>query len=73
MFEPSFDWKECRGNKFINQKLDYIHANPCRGTWNLVKEETEYTHSSAKYYETGEGIYVITKYTELEDIDLTKA
>lgn len=73
VFEPSFDWKECRSNRFINQKLDYIHANPCRGAWNLVKEETEYVHSSAKYYETGEGIYVITNHTELEDIDLTKA
>jgi hypothetical protein len=40
---------------------------------NLVIEETEYIHSSAKYYETGEGRYKITNYTELEDIDLTKA
>ena len=24
--------------RFIEQKLDYIHDNPCRGTWNLVKE-----------------------------------
>ena len=74
MFEPSFDWKDCRSNRFIDQKLNYIHANPCRGVWNLVKEEVEYVHSSAKYYETGEqGIYSITKYTDLEDIDLTKA
>jgi hypothetical protein len=41
---------------------------------NLVKEEYEYKHSSAKYYQTGEqGVYNITSYTELEDIDLTKA
>jgi REP element-mobilizing transposase RayT len=78
VFEPSFvpmaiGRKECKSNKFINQKLNYIHANPCRGAWDLVTEEIEYTYSSAKYYETGEGIYVITKYTELEDIDLTKA
>jgi REP element-mobilizing transposase RayT len=33
VFEPSFDWKECRSNKFIDQKLEYIHANPCRGIW----------------------------------------
>ena len=51
--EPSFapiaiGRKDCRSNKFIDQKLDYIHANPCRGIWNLVKEETEYIHSSAK-------------------------
>ncbi len=31
VFEPSFDWKECSNERFINQKLDYIHANPCVG------------------------------------------
>lgn len=74
VFEPSFDWKECRTNKFIDQKLAYIHANPCRGIWNLVEEECEYKHSSAKYYSTGEhGVYAVTNFAALEDIDLTKA
>ena len=49
-------------------------SNGYEEVWNLVKEEVEYVHSSAKYYQTVEqGIYSITKYTELEDIDLTKA
>ena len=49
-------------------------SNGYEEVWNLVKEEVEYVHSSAKYYVTGEqGIYSITKYTELEDIDLTRA
>ncbi len=26
VFETSFDWKECRTEKFIQQKLDYIHS-----------------------------------------------
>jgi hypothetical protein len=30
VFEASFDWKECRTDKFIQQKLDYIHFNPCK-------------------------------------------
>ena len=30
VWENSFDWKECRTNKFMNQKLDYMHDNPCR-------------------------------------------
>jgi hypothetical protein len=73
VFEPSFDWKECRSNKFIDQKLEYIHSNPCRGVWNLVVDECDYTHSSAKYYATGEhGIYVVTNCTELEDVDLNE-
>src|SRR5882762_2233720 len=70
VFEPSFvpiaiGRKECRSNKFIAQKLEYIHANPCRGIWNLANEDYEYTHSSAKYYQTGEqGVYVVTSYAE---------
>ena len=74
VFEPSFDWKECKSNKFIDQKLSYIHSNPCRGKWDLVKEEFEYEHSSANYYAMGEqGAYRVTDYSELEDVDLTKA
>ena len=72
VFEPSFDWKECRNNKFIKQKLDYMHDNPCKGVWKLVANVVDYPHSSAKYYQTGEqGIYEVTGYTFLEDVDLT--
>ena len=74
IFEPSFDWKECRTKKFIEQKLNYIHANPRRGSWNLVEDEVEYMHSSTKYYGSGEqGVYSVTNYSELEDVDLAKA
>jgi len=31
VFETSFDWKECRTEKFIQQRLNYIHWNPCKG------------------------------------------
>ncbi len=72
VFEPSFDWKECTGNKFIEQKLNYMHENPCRGKWSLAIEPAMYRHSSAKYYLTGvQGEYPVTNYTDLEDIDLT--
>jgi hypothetical protein len=53
--------------------LESIHANPSNGVWNLAEDECEYKHSSAKFYVTGEqGEYVVSSYTELEDIDLTK-
>ena len=51
VFEDSFDAKECRTRKFIMQKLDYIHKNPVSKRWQLVREYTEYEHSSAAYYE----------------------
>ncbi len=73
VFEPSFDWKECTSEKFIEQKLNYIHENPCRGAWNLVEQSEHYIHSSAKFYATGEqGIYLVTSYSVLEDVDLTQ-
>ena len=73
VFETSFDWKECRTEKFIQQKLNYIHWNPCKGN-KLVELPEEYIHSSARFYVTGEqGIYPVTSFMELRDIDLTKA
>ena len=72
VWEDSFDWKVCFNHDFICQKLDYMHSNPMEGKWELVKDPTDYLHSSATYYITGrQGIYPVTHYMELEDIDLT--
>jgi len=74
VWEDSFDWKECRTHKFMKQKLDYMHDNPCRGKWNLVTDVTEFVHSSAKFYLCNEqGVYQVMNYLELDDIDLTKS
>jgi hypothetical protein len=70
VFEPSFDWKECRTEKFIIQKLNYIHNNPCVDK--LCTSPEEYEHSSAKFYITGkQGVYTVTSFMELHDINLT--
>lgn len=37
----------------LNQKMDYIHYNPCVGRWNLCKEPQDYYYSSASFYEKG--------------------
>ncbi len=74
VFEPSFDWKNCEGENFIEQKLNYIHENPCKGIWDLAKQSEDYEHSSAKFYITGQqGVYEVTSYKELEDVDLTQS
>ena len=49
----SFDVKECRTEKFILQKLIYIHENPVRGKWKLANNSLEYLHSSAPFYLNG--------------------
>jgi REP element-mobilizing transposase RayT len=72
IFEPSFDWKMCDTEKFVYQKLDYIHENPFRGKWHLCQQLEDYVHSSASYYATGkQGIYEVTNIAAIEDIDLT--
>ena len=50
-FESSFDAKPITTLEFFHQKLNYIHANPLRGKWNLATTDTEYEHSSASFYE----------------------
>ncbi|MEM9858013.1 MAG: transposase [Bacteroidota bacterium] len=35
----------------IEQKLDYLHANPVSGKWNLAEDFFAYPYSSASFYE----------------------
>ena len=71
VWEDSFDWKECNTAKFIMQKIDYMHNNPCTGKWQLAVNSIEYIHSSAKFYLSGQqGIYPVLNFRELDDIDL---
>ena len=53
VWKDSFDIKECRTEKFILQKLIYIHENPVRGKWKLSKSSLDYAHSSAPFYFNG--------------------
>jgi REP element-mobilizing transposase RayT len=73
VWEDSFDWKECSTPKFMEQKLHYMHMNPCKGKWNLANSPADYAHSSARFYIADEhASYAVTNYMELADIDLTK-
>ena len=54
VFRLSFDAKEVRGEKEINQILDYMHRNPVQGKWNLADDFVSYEYSSARYYELEE-------------------
>ena len=73
IWEDSFDWKECRTNAYMLQKLNYMHDNPCKGKWNLAAAPLDYEHSSARFYIVGaHASYRVLNYCELADIDLTK-
>ncbi len=70
VFKNSFDAVECYSRKFIQQKTDYIHANPCSKKWMLADHSSSYIHSSAYYYETGEqGYYPVITWMQLEVSD----
>jgi REP-associated tyrosine transposase len=46
----------------IEQKLDYIHANPVKGKWNLVEDYVDYMYSSASFYEEGKSEFSFLKH-----------
>ncbi|MBK8614084.1 MAG: transposase [Flavobacteriales bacterium] len=54
VWRTSSDIKPCESERFILQKLDYMHANPVTGKWSLADRSTDYLHSSALFYHTGE-------------------
>jgi REP element-mobilizing transposase RayT len=69
----SFDVKECRTEKFILQKLHYIHNNPCTGKWKLADSSIHYFHSSASFYISGrQGGYAVKDYREFINEGLWK-
>jgi putative transposase len=35
---------------FLQQKLDYVHYNPCQSHWNLAPAPQDYVWSSARFY-----------------------
>jgi REP element-mobilizing transposase RayT len=53
VFEDSFDAKAIFSEKFLVQKLSYIHHNPITGKWKLARDFVSYEHSSASFYEKG--------------------
>ncbi len=53
VFKDSFDAKAIFSQKFLIQKLNYIHYNPITGKWILATDFVSYEHSSASFYEEG--------------------
>ena len=37
VWEDSYDARDVFSIKFLQQKMDYIHHNPCQPHWKLVK------------------------------------
>lgn len=54
VWRTSSDIKVCESERFVTQKLDYIHANPVACKWSLVDDIADYPHSSAAFYLRGD-------------------
>ena len=57
---------ELMSRKIVEQKIDYIHDNPCQPKWNLASHPILYKYSSAKFYQTNvDDFGFLSSYTEL--------
>ncbi len=69
-WKNSFEVKECRTEKFLLQKLHYMHNNRVSGKWKLVTSPEEFLHSSASFYFKGkQQIFAVIHYNELLNWD----
>ena len=48
-----YDAREVFSIEFLEQKMNYIHYNPCQPHWKLADLPEEYLWSSARFYLTG--------------------
>ena len=54
LWQDGYNPKELSSNKFIDQKIDYIHNNPVKA--GLVSKPDDYIYSSARNYSEKEGV-----------------
>lgn len=54
IWEDDYNAKDIFSGDFLEQKMDYIHNNPCQPHWKLSKTPEDYIWSSASFYFTEE-------------------
>lgn len=50
VWEDGYDARDVFSTEFLQQKMDYIHHNPCQPQWRLVGSPEEYLWSTAGFY-----------------------
>jgi putative transposase len=53
---------DLHNEKFLLQKLNYIHNNPCHPRWDLAAHPCDYLYSSTKFYYNRENSFDILKH-----------
>ena len=59
LFEDGFDALIIQTEKFFDEKMNYIHNNPCVEKWSLAEYPEDYKYSSAANYILEKGSYNI--------------
>jgi hypothetical protein len=54
IWEDDYNAKDIFSSDFLQQKMDYIHQNPCQPHWILSQSPEDYIWSSARFYFTEE-------------------
>jgi putative transposase len=50
VWEDGYDARDVFSIKFLQQKMDYIHHNPCQPHWKLAENPEDYRWSTAGFY-----------------------
>ena len=50
VWEDGYDARDVFSVEFLEQKMNYIHYNPCQPQWRLVDLPEEFPWSSARFY-----------------------
>ena len=50
VWEDRYDARDVFSREFLEQKMEYIHHNPCQPYWNLAQLPEDYPWSSARFY-----------------------
>ena len=53
VWEDGYDARDVFSTEFLQQKMDYIHHNPCQPQWKLVESPEQYVWSTAGFYLDG--------------------
>jgi len=54
VWENDYNAKDIFSSDFLEQKMNYIHNNPCQENWKLSEKPEDYLWSSARFYLTDE-------------------
>ena len=58
IWEDDYNAKDVFSTDFLQQKMDYIHYNPCQPHWKLSSLPEEYIWSSSGFYYTEESCII---------------